>query len=776
MLLVWGKLRRRNAFKLAATYVMLSLGALLSRGAYGQGALEEIVVTATFRAESLQDVPLSVTALSPETIDSIGAYRMHDLNGIVPNVQIKEQHISNSLSVRGIHSAGNQGFEQSVGFFRDGIYIGKAHLSRLPFMDLEQVVVLRGPQGTLFGKNTVAGAIAIQTRKPEDDFDYGIDTQIALDDNTDYALTGYINSGFSDAVRGRLVARYRDSEGWLTNTAEGNRQVPQREEHAIRGSLEWDMSENVILNATYEHAVWDRVGRATQIVATQNAAVYADAVLDDNVLFTNSDPAGLFVGTDRASDFSDSDADLAVLKLVAELGGGFSLESTTGYAAYTTDEAHDGDFGPLALISAVQEEDYSQISTELRLLSPIGSRFSYILGFYYEDNEFSFDEQVDLALPPTGFTKFVTDFDKDHETISVFGQLYIDINDNLGLTGTVRYSAVDQYATQRQYVSSITPVGNTMELDPSDPANAGIFGFYAAALNIVPHDSSGSRSEDGVDWSTSLEYAFGTAGDHSGYITVAEGFKAGGFDARRAQPEGFAGSDDTFEFEDETALTFEVGLKSSLLDGRMRWNTSLFSTQYSGQQQSVFLGGVTFAVLNAADATIEGFESEAQFQATDSLNIWGNLAYLDFEYDSYPTGPCTQPQILTWPDPGACRQDLTGGTGPNAPEWNGAIGFNYDRPLANGMTLKASGVLSYVDEFFTEADLDPNVLQPSFSKIDLQIGVSSANDKWYVGILCKNLTDEITTYHRNDVPLNAGTYYATTEPPRTFYLMARYSN
>jgi hypothetical protein len=108
--------------------------------------------------------------------------------------------------------------------------------------------------------------------------------------------------------------------------------------------------------------------------------------------------------------------------------------------------------------------------------------------------------------------------------------------------------------------------------------------------------------------------------------------------------------------------------------------------------------------------------------------------------------------------------------------WGGAIGFNYDRPLANGMTLKASGVLSYVDKFFTEADLDPNVLQTSFQKIDLQIGVSSANDKWYVGIIGKNLTDEITTYHRNDVPLNTGTYYALTEPSRTFYLMARHSH
>jgi iron complex outermembrane receptor protein len=185
--------------------------------------------------------------------------------------------------------------------------------------------VLRGPQGTLFGKNTIAGAVAIQTTKPEDEFNYGIDTQIALDDDADYALTGYINGPLSNAVNGRLVAHYRDSEGWLTNTAEGNRQVPKREEHAIRGSVEWDMSENVILNATYEHAVWDRVGRATQIAATQNSAVYADAVLDDNVLFTNSDPAGLFVGTDRASDYSDSDADLAVVKVVVELGGGITL-------------------------------------------------------------------------------------------------------------------------------------------------------------------------------------------------------------------------------------------------------------------------------------------------------------------------------------------------------------------------------------------------------------------------------------------------------------------
>ena len=759
---------------------------LLSVDAAAQ--LEEIIVTATMRAETLQDVPLSVTVVTNEDIESIGAYRMHDLNGIVPNVIIDEGVISNSLSVRGIASPNNQSFEQSVGFFRDGIYIGKAHLSRLPFMDMERVEVLRGPQGTLFGKNTIAGAVSSITRGPTEDFESGISTQTALDEDSDILLEAFASGPLSDRVRGRIVARFRDSDGYLTNIANNRRTEPQREELAIRGTLEWDLSDKTVATLKIEHAEWDRLGRSLQIVSTTNPLVYQDAQLDEftNVANTSNraniegtpvaflDDFSGFDGSDRESEYSNSDADIASFRVTGSLGA-LTFESNTGYAAYTTDEFFDGEFGPLPQITNVPDEDYEQISQEFRLLSPTDGQTSWIAGIYYEDNDYAFNEQIDVAAPamipgPGGmlvpgpdFTKFVTDFDQEEETIAVFGTVSHDLGDAMTLTGGLRYSSVEKDATQSQIISSIFPVGNTTPLDPTDPVNALIFGFWGF-VNINPHAQSGSRSTDGLEWTINLERNLGSSDNHLGYFTVSEGFKSGGFDARATEVSP------AFEFDDEDARTWELGIKSLFAGGDLQWNLAVFSTEYDDLQQSVFNGALSFVVQNAAAATIAGIETDMTWQISDRLNIWANLGWLDFEFDSYPSGPCTVAQAAAIAPP--CFQDLAGRTAPKAPEWNGAFGFRHVRPITGSIELFSSATVVYSDDYFQDADLDLFTLEESFVKVDAQIGVAAADGRWSVGLLGKNLTDELNCSQRGDTPLNNFTYSCLTNPPRTVYLQA----
>lgn len=762
--------------------------ALCSFSSSAVAQLEEIIVTATMRAETLQDVPLSVTVVSDENIESIGAYRMHDLNGIVPNVIIDEGVISNSLSVRGIASFNNQGFEQSVGFFRDGVYIGKAHLSRLPFMDMERVEVLRGPQGTLFGKNTIAGAVSSITRGPTEEFEAGVSTQTALDEDSDVLLEAFASGPLSDRVRGRVVARFRDSDGYLTNIANNRRTEPQREEVAIRGTLEWDISDETLATLKFEHAEWDRVGRSLQIGATTNPLVYQDAVLDDITNVTNSsnlaniegspvaflDDFNGFEGSDRESEYSNSDADIASFRVEGSIGE-LTFQSNTGYAAYETDEFFDGEFGPLPQITNVPDEDYEQISQEFRFISPTDGTTSWIAGIYLESNEYAFNEQIDVAAPamipgPGGmlvpgpnFTKFVTDFDQDEETVAVFGSVSHDFSDALTLTGGIRYSNVEKDAAQSQIVSSIFPVGNTTPLDPTDPANALIFGFWGF-VNINPHSQTASRSTNGLEWSLNLERALGASGDNLLYFTVAEGFKSGGFDARATE------TSPAFEFDDEDARTYELGLKSLFAGGDLQWNLAIFSTEYDDLQQSVFNGALSFVVQNAAEATIAGFETDMTWQISDRLSIWANLGWLDFEYDSYPTGPCTVAQAAAVIPP--CFQDLAGRTAPKAPEWNGAFGYRLNRPITGSVEFFSSATVVYSDDYFQDADLDPFTLEESFVKVDAQIGVAAADGRWSVGLLGKNLTDELTCSQRGDTPLNNFTYSCLTNPPRTVYLQA----
>lgn len=729
--------------------------------------LEEVVVTATMRAESLQDVPLSVTAVFAEDIESIGAYKLQDLSGIVPNFQVGEDAILDAITIRGVDTGGNQGFDQAVGVFRDGVYTGKGYLSRLPFMDVQRVEVVRGPQGTLFGRSTIAGALTLVTNNPGAEFDFGGRTQIALDSEEDYEVEAYVTGPLSDTVRGRLVGRFRDSDGFLNNLAE-NRTEPQLEEYAVRGTLEWDITNNLMATLKYEHADWETDGRVTQIFATNDPFTFSDGVLDENSNVTNR--GGIFDGTGRESDFVDSDADFFSLKLTGSIGS-LNFESTTGYTTYDVAGAVDGDFSPFPVVTNIPGEDYKQISQEIRLLSPTDGKLSWVAGLYYEDNEYEMREEIELSLPGfiTGLPfdiahKFSTDFDQDEENISVFGQATFDLTETLHITGGLRYTHTKKEASQAQFFAPVLPAGNRNALAATDP----LTGLLAFITGVTPHTQIGTRKENRVDWSVNLEYEFQAAGEHTAYFTVAQGSKAGGFDARATL------TAPGYEFADETAINYEGGLKSVWLDGAMAWNWSVFYTDYEDLQTSVFDGVLTFQVQNIGAVDIFGVETDMRWQLTDGLAVWGNLAYLDFEYANFDNGPCPTGAIPDGTIPGTCN--LTGVSG-FTPEWNGAVGFNYEQPITASLNLLASFTATYTDSY----DREPGAVSPflrtdSFEKITARIGVGGNDGRWSVHVLGTNLSNELSCGTLVVVPLSGGTgSVCATEPPRTFYLQANYN-
>ena len=705
----------------------------------------------------------------------------------MPNVEIIEGAIENVIAVRGVSSEANQGFDQAVGIFRDGVYTGKGQMSRMPFLDIQHIEVVRGPQGTLFGKSTIAGAIVIRSQRPTEDLQYGGRAQLALDSDQDNMLEGYVSGPFSDSVRGRLAARWRKTDGWLLNVAEDTN-VPEREEVAVRGTIEWDLNEETMLTASYERDEWDFKGRPMQVSITSNPAVFQVNGVDDVTSVTNApnranlegtpisflDDFPGFAGTDRESSFENSEADLGLLKLHGSIGN-LGYQAIGGYTSYKVDAHIDGDFGPLPQITNAPDEDYEQFSLEFRLLSSAEDRFSWIAGAYYEDNDYTFLEQIDLAAPFNGFTKFATDFRQTEETLSGFAQVDYDFTENLHFTGGIRYTRMDKSATQSQIIAPIVPAGNLNALDPTNPANAPIFGFWAGAFQIFPHEQSGSRSENRTDWSLSLQYTFGADANHTTYFTVSDGSKAGGFDARATQvstaPVGERGS---FEYLPEKAITYEAGIKSLFLDGTMSLNFSAFNTNYENLQQSVFNGGLSFQVQNAAESTIKGFESELTWQATDALNIWGNVGYIDFTFDKFPNAPCSPQQVQETPPGQICSQNLTG-TNPSIPKWNGAAGFRFNQPVTTSLNLWLTGTLTYLDSFLGGVGTDQNTFEPSRTTIDAQIGLTGSDGRWSAVLLGRNLTDEIACRFNGFVPANPGSYWCLSSQPRTFYLQLSYN-
>ena len=355
--------------------------------------LDEIVVTAQFREAGLQDVPISVSAVDASIIEKTSIVKIEDLTTLVPNFTYTETGISTNFFIRGIGSGINQGFEQSVGVYVDGVHYPRGQQVRAPFLDLARVEVLRGPQSILFGKNSVAGAMNITTAKPTNEFEGNLLVSRELKDG-ETILEGVLSGPLSDRVRARVAGRYRDLDGWITN-ATLNRDEPNREEFTIRGILEVDVTENLVATFKAETSDFDSLGRNMEIENAQavgpftygqllNAAFGADA----SVLNETQD--GI-----RSSNGDSSNNNMSTYQMTLDWDlGDFSVQAISAYETLKYDEICDCDFTGANLFNANLQEEYKQFSQEIRLTSPLGDNYDYIVGAYFQTSDHNYQDQI----------------------------------------------------------------------------------------------------------------------------------------------------------------------------------------------------------------------------------------------------------------------------------------------------------------------------------------------------------------------------------------------
>ena len=242
---------------------LLALAISASAGAVNAAILEEIVVTSQQRAESLQDVPVSVAAVTAEKISNAGIVDLQGLSELVPNFTINETALATTVTIRSISSGINPGFEQSVGIYNDGIFYGRDKLARIPMMDMERVEVLRGPQGILFGKNSIAGAVSQVSAKPTDEFEGSI-TALYEPDHGEQDLRFVLSGPISDGVSGRIAILDRTLDGYVVNTVSAQDEQ-QEEEQVIRASLRWDVNEDVTANLKVSRSAFETIGRNMEV-------------------------------------------------------------------------------------------------------------------------------------------------------------------------------------------------------------------------------------------------------------------------------------------------------------------------------------------------------------------------------------------------------------------------------------------------------------------------------------------------------------------------------
>jgi len=758
---------RKNLFTISTLALAISGSQAIAESL----VLEEVVVTAQKRSQGLQEVPIAVTMISGSKIAEAGIVSLEGLTTYVPNVNMIQNPGGGSptgITVRGIGSGNNAGFEQSVGMFIDGVYAGRSRQFLVPFLDIGSVEVLKGPQGALFGKNTVAGAMIVNSARPTDTFEAEIRGRYEFEyDSKEY--TGIVSGPLTDTLRGRIAATYQDFGGYMDNLI-SNSDDPEIENQAIRASLEWDLADNVSAYAKVDYAEQETDGSNTQFTNTGGAfrgLVPHTAVitpLEDGVFDDKTTLDGM------NEEFSDTETLNVMVQVDWELDGGATLTSVTGYSEYDVSSLMDGDTSDLHLFESRMLEDFEQVSQEFRLTSAGGETLDYIAGVYLETQELNSLQSTDISLlplagfgvPPAELTANPP-FEQESDTIAAFGELTWNFMHNWALTGGLRYAETEKEATLANIIS---------DFGGSEPTtNPFLLGVAGGLLQIFPGQLEDDRSTENVSFSTNLSWDYSDEG--MAYLRYARGYKSGGFN-----PSNKSLDEDIFEFDDEEVNSVELGAKMTLLDGSANLNLAVFYTEMSDLQVSTFVDS-GFIVGNAADSTSKGFEAEGRWIATSYLDFGLSLGYLDSTYDDFPGAPCTNAQLLsadpvaagcigyTAVNPGLGLTNLKGEIAGRSPEWTSTFVTNVNFPVGDSMIFKGTLDVLYEDEL-NEKD-HPNY-QDSYYKINARLALASAADTWEVALVGKNLNDETTYSEGFGAGFFTGSWVKGRMPPRTVAL------
>lgn len=682
---------KKNALTVAlplVTYTALGgLGVVptLAVGAEEPVALDEVVVNARKRTESLQDVPISVTAIGAEQLANAGATSLKDIRNLVPSLHYSDRGaLQTNITIRGVGGDSRSiGLESGVAMYIDGVYAGRTSAYNMDLAEIQAVEVLRGPQGTLFGKNTTGGAISIRTKKPDGEF--GGNVSIGYGNFEAIRAKGNVSFGLNERTFASLTAATWDRDGYLNNAFNGSK-LQTEERRSGRFQLRYLASDALELNVSLD-ASRDRTDAVLNQLGSN--AAFGSGFYSPNTRSVNTDQRNAIardiLGGSLTADY----------KFVS----GMTLTSITAFRDVEVEVFSDIDQTPVDRFrSGPFTDNAKHVTQEFRLASAGEQAIDYVLGLYY------FKQQADASrrIYQFGNPLFFTDGPLDTESYAAFANLDFNVGDRLTFTTGVRLTSEDKEGSYRQ-TSSVRPFNKNIPV-----------------LDL---------SETAFSWMGAARYEF--ADDVSGYISVNRGFKSGGFNVDPlATPAPLTAAELTFEQEQVTS--YEVGVKGELFDRRARLGASVFFAQYEDRQVPQFetVGGVpTVITRNAGEAEIKGFELEFTVLATDSLLFNGGVSILDGEYTDF-RGATTG---------GA---NFTGNTTENTPYFSANLGAQWKRTAGPGEFLFAPQ-LTYQGKTYLQPDNGRFNQENGYALLGVRTGYSWSDGKYGIFAWGKNLTDEV---------------------------------
>ena len=724
--------------------------------------LEEIVVTARRREEALQDTPVAVSAFSGEALEIRGVKNIADVGQLVPNVQFDSVAPeaagggASALSIRGIGQSDYViTIEPGVGVYLDGVYISKSFGSLLDTIDVEQIEVLRGPQGTLFGKNTIGGAIVVTSRRPTAEPDFY--AEVTTGEFNRFDFKGAVSGPLGDSFRARLSGAVQSTDGYVDRVTTGDTQG-NIDRQAVRLVTEWDVTDDLLATFAVDGTRIREENAPIVVLTLSETAPFAlyhnfveypecnpfipgnDARFSDSDCYNSQYTSSLEDRNNYSNgpNYADSNVYGANITLdwTTDWGG---LKSITAFRRVEVQSGQEVDNVPTFDGNIYQDYDTNQWSQEFQLSGKAWSeRLDYVVGAYY------LNETGRQKFPiRTDFIEFTTGGEIDNDTYAIFGQASYQLTDALSLTAGVRWSEETKRFLPQQQIDYVPPqfqapipeLGGAVLLPPVIPAAVGgqLSPFFQAGVPLLPSVEA-EITDDQLSPMVSLDYKI--TDDVLAYGSYTQGFKGGGFTMRAFPPiiPGVTTTETDPEkvipsFDPEEAKQFEIGLKSEWLDRSLRLNLAAFYIDYTDLQLTVLIGGFTPTVQNAGDATISGVELETEWAATNWLKLNAAVGYLDHEYDRLA--------------PEAAAQGITlDSMIPNAPEWSINAGGTVDFYEGDRGRVFLLADYTYRSEMAKDPANTPEITEDGYSLVNASLNYESADSHWLLSVGARNLTDE----------------------------------
>jgi len=727
------------------------------------GGIETVVVTAEKREQNIQSVGMSISAFSGDMLEQNNISSVAELASYVPGLQITQanNNRNSQIIIRNVGTSGtNPGTEPDVGVFLDGVFIPVAGPIYSEVTDISTVEVLRGPQGTLYGRNTPVGAVNITTRAPTQATEGMIDLQFG--NHGQARASGYFGGGISDDLAGRMSFWTDRNSGYLLNIYNDER-VMKRDQFGGRGRLRWTPDDDTTI---------DFIGYYGQIDAENNSGMQIDPLGPGGIVFGyNPTPASFatspFIISQKAANPNhpyvvtgkwEVNSASGAPETTTTWGTSVSLNRNIrmldatltdilAYNSYTDNAPNQGGGSlPLAIVDNLQRTLVGSTSNELRLVSNGTHFIDYVAGLYLFHDDLAYRINLTIGEGATrnwpanigggglmhiGDTNSVG-YQQHTNSAAGYGQVTVHLTDDLRAIGGLRYSYDAKGATIASTLTNIA--GNTV----SGPAQ----------IQYKPGSLEGSIS------SNSLTYMYGgqydLLKDVMGYFTISTGFKDGGFNSRSATAEPFS-------FHPETSTNYEVGAKTAWFDNKVVLNIDFYHMLVHGYQQSTLLPtGVGFVISNAGNFRTNGVEMDVQAKPFEPLTLTGGLGYADsiitggddraqcdttYPYQSPTTVP--PPSSGPYTDSTHAYCNFNGKVLPMAPKWQWNVGARFEqRWQQSSVNWFAQANVNGVSGQYLDALLDPRAWQESYALFNASIGVEPDSGKWRLSVWGKNIGDK----------------------------------